>query len=224
MQATPSPSFNLDQSNQQYQTGIIGHKPTVLTRIYDDNISACIQTRTLSKDITDYATFICHSHNTTELSLVITPTSIAKQLSHALPHHDTRAVFIHDLVTIIDMFAGLFDLEKIGLRLTTLTKVMCPRFHTDRVLCRLITTYFGKGTEWLDGNPIDPIELATYNETYGNQPYLGKIPCFHLQPGDIALFKGDQWEKSIGNPGVIHRSPHLDKGEVRLLLTLDMIS
>lgn len=31
------------------------------------------------------------------------------------PHHDTRAVFIQDVVTIIDMFACLFDLEKIGL-------------------------------------------------------------------------------------------------------------
>lgn len=101
---------------------------------------------------------------------------------------------------------------------------MPPLFHTDHILCRLITTYFGKGTEWLDSHPIDPTELATYNEAHSDQPYLGKIPCFHLQSGDIALFKGDRWKKSIGNPGVIHRSPQLDQGEVRLLLTLDIIS
>ena len=224
MQTNLSPSFNLDQSNQQYQTNIIGHKPTVLTRIYDDNISACIQTRTLGKDITDYATFICNSHNNIELSLVITPTSITEQLSHALPHHDTRAVFIHDVVTIIDMFSCLFDLEKIGLRLTTLTKAMCPRFHTDRVLCRLITTYLGKGTEWLDGSPIDPRQLNTYNDPHDNIPFFEEAPCLQLKAGDIALFKGDRWEESTANRGVTHRSPQLNPGEVRLLLTLDMIS
>lgn len=224
MQATPSLSFNLDQSSQPYQIAIIGHKPTVLTRIYDDNISACIQTRTLSKEITDYAAFICYSYNNIELSLVITPTSIAEQLSHALPHHDTRAVFIHDVATIIDMFACLFDLEKIGLRLTTLTKAMCPRFHTDHVLCRLITTYFGKGTEWLDSNTIDPHQLNTYNDPHDNTPFFEEAPCLHLKAGDIALFKGDRWEESTTNRGVIHRSPQLNPGEVRLLLTLDMIS
>ncbi len=180
--------------------------------------------RNLNKSITDYAKFICDSHSNIELSLIVTPTSITEQLNKSLPYHDSQFVFIQDIYTIVEIFSCLFDQEKIGLRLIALTKAMCPRFHTDRILCRLITTYFGKGTEWLDSNYIDPIDLATYNEMYSNQPYLGKIPCFHLQSGDIALFKGDRWEKSFGNSGVIHRSPQLDQGEVRLLLTLDMIS
>lgn len=132
MPATLSPSSTLDPSNQQYQIGIAGHKPTVLTRIYDDNISVCIQTRTLSKAITAYARFMCDaSHSNIELSLIVTPTSIAEQLSKSLPYHDSQFEFIKDICTVVDMYSCLFDQEKIGLRLITLTKAMCPRSFTQ---------------------------------------------------------------------------------------------
>jgi hypothetical protein len=53
----------------------------------------------------------------------------------------------------------LFDLENVGVRLNVLAKTLCPRFHADKVPCRLITTYAGKGTEWLD-KAIDRVMLA----------------------------------------------------------------
>ncbi len=80
--------------------------------------------------------------------------------------------------------------------------------------CRLITTYAGKGTEWLEfavGN--NPLEDAC-------SPEPGIIRS--LDEGDIALFKGERWEGNEGR-GVIHRSPKLAANEARLLLTLDFV-
>ena len=41
-----------------------------------------------------------------------------------------------------------------------------------------------------------------------------------LEKGDVALLKGESW---IGNEeaGLVHRSPELERGTSRLLLTLD---
>lgn len=41
--------------------------------------------------------------------------------------------------------------------------------------------------------------------------------------GEVALLKGEKWHGNEGF-GLIHRSPHLDPGERRLILTLDWLS
>ncbi|MBK6618082.1 MAG: DUF1826 domain-containing protein [Nitrosomonas sp.] len=92
---------------------------------------------------------------------------------------------------------------------------MCPRFHTDKVPCRLITTYTGKGTEWLDRQINDPSILDVCNDEYLYPDSIQK-----LGEGDIALLKGDKWPEK-NSLGVIHRSPALSDNEMRLLLTLD---
>ena len=42
----------------------------------------------------------------------------------------------------------------------------------------------------------------------------------NLQSGQVALLKGERWEGNEG-AGLVHRSPRLNKGERRLLLSLD---
>lgn len=80
-----------------------------------------------------------------------------------------------------------------------------------------MTTYAGKGTEWLDREGIDRSALET-----GRESIAGHDTIQHLSEGDIALLKGDEWEGNEGF-GVIHRSPSLNDNETRLLLTLDFV-
>lgn len=54
-----------------------------------------------------------------------------------------------DMAKVIEMFGFLFELEHVGLRVRTVDKAMCPRFHIDRVRCRFITSCGGQGTQWL---------------------------------------------------------------------------
>ena len=44
----------------------------------------------------------------------------------------------------------------------------------------------------------------------------------NLQSGQVALLKGERWQGNEGaRLGLVHRSPDLDKGEPRFLLSLD---
>lgn len=130
------------------------------------------------------------------------------------------------MAEIIDMFCVLFDTEKVGLRLSVLDKAMCPRFHFDRVPCRLVTTFCGKGTEWLPHSAIDVSKLG-HNSDGKPDEESGLIHTADdiqtLACGDVALLKGDIWE---GNEGaaLIHRSPALKTGECRLLMTIDFVA
>lgn len=45
----------------------------------------------------------------------------------------------------------------------------------------MITTYFGKGTEWLDSNHIDPGGLSTYNAHMATSLFLEKHHVFILE-------------------------------------------
>jgi hypothetical protein len=118
-----------------------------------------------------------------------------------------------DIAQLVEMFGCLFDIDMVGLRLRTLNAAMCPKFHYDRVPCRLVTTYSGIGTQWL---PNDAIEL---NET-GRLQVNGDSEPHTLTAGDVALLKGSAWPGNESTP-LVHRSPCLTELQPRILLTLD---
>ena len=196
-------------------TAVLSHEPSVLTQIYDAQITTSVLKRSVADpDIGTYITYLQQKYMGFELRRQICVPNVVEVLNVLLPQHASSIHFIEDVTEIVDMFSCLFGLKKIGLRLSVLNKAMCPLFHTDKVPCRLITTYAGKGTEWLD--------LTTNN--YPLQAACSPEPSIirSLDEGDIALFKGARWEGNEGR-GVIHRSPKLAANEARLLLTLDFV-
>jgi len=103
--------------------------------------------------------------------------------------------FATDIAGLVELFAALCDAQVVGLRLESTDRQTCPKWHTDRVGLRLMTTYTGPGTEWLDG---DTTRRAS--------------------AGDVLAAKGELWPCAPG--ACVHRSPD-PRGAVRLLLTLD---
>ncbi|TVP91991.1 MAG: DUF1826 domain-containing protein, partial [Pseudomonadaceae bacterium] len=71
------------------------------------------------------------------------------QLFAGLKHIPGHADFVADVQQLVAMYACLVDAECVGLRLRVLDRAMCPRWHVDKVGIRLVTTYHGPGTEWL---------------------------------------------------------------------------
>ena len=92
------------------------------------------------------------------------------------------------------MFCCLFDLKRVGLRLTTLHHAMCPRFHVDNIPYRLVTTYGGTGTQWLPHQVVDRRKLGTGNQglsddlsgLYKNGTTVEQLVCAH-----VALLKDE---------------------------------
>lgn len=121
------------------------------------------------------------------------------------------------------MFQCLFDADTIAVRLVRLQRAMCPRFHTDKIPCRLVTTYHGTGTEWLGEDAITREYLghgANGRPDHSSGLIKEGASVQRLNPFDVGLLKGDAWPENEGH-GLVHRSPAADENDRRLLLTLD---
>ncbi len=151
------------------------------------------------------------------------PQQASKLLERLLPEAEGKAVFIEDVTLLMEMFACLFDLQQVGLRLDVLSKAMCPRFHVDKIPCRLITTYVGAGSEWLHEAHVQRERLGRGGDVKDhNSGLLSHGHINRLNMGDVALMKGEEWPASLGR-GVVHRSPTASREQPRLFLSLDMV-
>ena len=117
---------------------------------------------------------------------------------------------VEDAARLAELFCTAMDLSKLELRLEVVRTDSCRKFHADYVTARLITTYVGAGTDWLD-------EDDTARVAAGETPRR----INRLGPFDIGLFKG----KLATDRPAIHRSPPIaGTGAARLLLVLNPAS
>jgi hypothetical protein len=121
----------------------------------------------------------------------------ARQIARLLDLDESSA-FAADVARLTDLFAALTDACEVGIRIEATEHQICPKWHTDRVGLRLMTTYAGPGTEWLDGENTR-----------------------RAAPGDVLVAKGALWPNTHG--ACVHRSPD-PQGVTRVLLTLDEIN
>ena len=195
----------------------------VLAYIYEENINLTTWQRTLSPELISASQQLLASDHTFRISTSVTPEETFEALYGILGANTAAKLISNDIAEIVEMFCCLFDLEQVGLRLTTLDKAMCPKFHVDRVVCRLITTYSGIATEWLPHNVIDRSKLGMGSKGKSDAEsgiYHAVSDIQQLNSGDVSLLKGESW---IGNEGggLVHRSPQVTNENKRLVMTLD---
>jgi hypothetical protein len=122
------------------------------------------------------------------------PANVAATLS--LP---ATAPVTADLLMLCDLFATLTGTDTLGIRVDITDRASCPRMHADHVTLRMMTTYRGPGTEWLQDGETE-----------------------QASAGDVLLAKGDLWPGLRSGP-CVHRSPEPRHGETRVLVTLDAL-
>ena len=133
-----------------------------------------------------------------------------------------REALAEDLRLLAEMLGELLDAPTIGLRLEVIRQAMCPRLHVDRVGIRMLCTYLGAGTEWVEEHDVDRRFLGAGS---GGRPDLmsGLLrPGFRIEaipPFSVALLKGSLWQGNAGR-GAIHRSPAVPCPP-RVLVALD---
>ena len=205
------------------------HEAEVFSDIYRDDINIAIWQRKLSDQLVWAANEILKTHARLEIAEVVTATSAHAKLCKALGESDAIKVLSDDITLLVDMFCCVFDLKKAGLRLTALDRAMCPRFHFDRIPCRLVTTFHGVATEWVPHQLVDRSQLGAGNQGKSDEQsglFQSIDDIRQLNQGDVALLKGEFWQDNEG-AGLVHRSPVQGQGSVnerRLLLTLDFIN
>lgn len=126
---------------------------------------------------------------------------------------DMARALAMDIAFLSGRFAEVLDAEAVDIRLDAVSTDSCWRFHTDFVAARLLTTYRGPGTQW-----VDPSEAPRALELQRSFPG----PVNEIGRHAVGLFKGSRASDSCG---IVHRSPHMTgTGETRLLLCINLPS
>jgi len=209
-----------------YRRSVGGDTPDILPDIYQDDVNIVVWQRNLENELTTAVSNFLEHNKTLASVLVVTPENCFEVLSEKFEKSETITPLINDITLLVDMFCCLFELKGAGLRLTVLDRPMCPRFHVDRIPCRLVTTYQGIATQWLNNNIIDRTKLGVGSQGKPDEEsglMVSTNDINQLTQGDIALLKGEHWDEQEG-AGLVHRSPAVSQGEQRLLLTLDFIN
>lgn len=201
-----------------------GNSPDVLPLIYQEGINLIQWQRSNNPSIHNYAELL--TSDDCRFSVFkhrVEAQNIQQELANEFPDHPDKQAFIDDIALLIDMFCTLFELPAALVRLSVLDSAMCPKFHTDKVPCRLVTSFCGAGTEWLENHQVRRHKMGHNTQgksdkqagVFIHQRFIQKVDT-----QDVVLLKGEAWEGNEGN-GAVHRSPMPTAGESRLLLTLD---
>ena len=204
------------QTNQQLKRiARISDQAEVLGEIYQPDVNLAVWQRNLPPEIERYMAELATSKRKINLRCLIGTgdemhEEASTQLNRVLPDFSGKDALINNICELVDMYQCLFEPQQIGIRLATLNRAMCPKFHVDYLPARMVTTYMGAGTHWLP-NPEDDSPRI---------PEIEPEQFEQISAGDVALLKGDGWFENEGF-GVVHRSPPVAEGEMRMFLSLD---
>eukprot|EP00466_Bigelowiella_natans_P002911 jgi/Bigna1/130567/aug1.11_g5275 len=163
-------------------------------------------------------------------------------LLRSLPCEDMKAKIGRDIVTLMKDFAEVGNIQNVKVKFELKRKQTCPRYHVDNVPYRLLVTYKGPGTDYLTKGYSNPMLVPNKSVVQGpNWDVLGIYRMFIVrrishdgynklavlpgaefsssEPGEIIILKGAAWN---GCEGALHRSPPLNNGDLRLVVTMDV--
>lgn len=196
----------------------MSESPLVLSDIYQPGTDFAIWDRTLGSELKrEIDTLLAQKHSFS-FRVILRPEEVSEWLTAQWPgsHLD---VFKADLQQLVTMFADLFDLTHVGMRLECVDKTPCPLFHMDKVMARMVTTYHGAATEWLTEENINrqALKLRDHDNVMRDSNKLQSA-----RVGNVLLFKGQEWPQE-NVKGIVHRSAQATVENRRLLLTLDLV-
>jgi len=110
-----------------------------------------------------------------------------------------RAAVADDILSLVCGMLAVFAWPRVEVRLDLTDEQSCPKFHCDNVFVRLVTTYVGPGTEYIEMPAADTVH--------------------RVAPGSIVLLKGHRHPTHADR--VLHRSPPLRPGTRRLSVAID---
>ncbi len=141
-------------------------------------------------------------------ALASLPEELEKALDAAgFVKHPARTKLVEDVAELARHYGAIMALDTLSVRLEIVTTDSCRKFHADYVPARLITTYVGSGTDWIEAEDAGRVRNG-----------LAPRQINSLSAGEVGLFKG---KLGWGEP-IIHRSPPIaGTGERRLLLVLN---
>lgn len=141
------------------------------------------------------------------------------------PRLPGSAAFGRELATLAATLCALLGSRSARLRIEVATRTTCPRFHVDNVPARLLCTWRGPGTDYLEGRCADRSRLGPGSDGLPDEfsglildsAGVHRIPLFA-----VAVLKGERWPDRRSR-GAIHRSPAMPPGAgPRVMVAIDI--
>lgn len=191
---------------------VFGATADTLARINEAAVSLAVWDRSMPPEV------VCWFDRTPPeilptVRFVCRPVEARRRVMQAFAGHaeDSNPACLHfkeDLIGHIERFARICGASRVEVRLEAIASNACAKFHADNVTVRLLTTYRGPGTEWLD----QAFERELCSIAHYPDEAVRQLPRFA-----VALIKGRQ-AKSRSGPLVLHRSPPIEgTGQTRFL-------
>lgn len=203
---------------------VVVERPEGLDAIYRTDVNLCAWRRTLEPTL---AAWLAEVRDAVDFAADATLDALcpdAGPLVAELPPSPERAALADDIALVTRTYARLMGAARVDVSLATVARDMCRKFHADYIGVRLLCTYSGPGTEWVDDAWVQR-RAADPEESFDHAnralvPDLSRVRA--LGEGDVGLLKGHAWPGNAGR-GVIHRSAPVEaRGLRRLVLKIDV--
>jgi hypothetical protein len=187
-----------------------GSAVATIESIFNDKVSLAVLQRPVLPEVSCYLERCPPPrHGVENRRAVSVAEPDAAAVFSTLPDAPGRDALIRDYLWMLELFATVADCESIGIRMAITPERTCPRFHVDQVSLRLICTWQGPGTEWLEHTAVERRFLG-----HGSRDLPDEASGL-IHPGerinslgafDIGFMKGEAWPGNAGR-GLVHRSP-----------------
>ena len=128
-----------------------------------------------------------------------------------------KKIFMDDILRLATLFQETTKSGEIKIQLEIVTTDKCSLFHADYYRQRLLCTYLGPGTHWLDHSNVDRSALGKGNN---NSIVRDETAIHRANTFDVLILKGQDFGE--GELAVVHRSPPIMRhNKRRVLLKID---
>ncbi|GLI65406.1 hypothetical protein VaNZ11_008963 [Volvox africanus] len=136
------------------------------------------------------------------------PRAAVSDLTRDLTVPEVREWLQDDIAELVDVFGAQLGYSEVSVKLEVLGNTPCPRFHADHVGVRLLVTYYGPGTVYVENRHVRRRWLWGHGGGIAVET-AGAESARQADAADLLFLKG---HAALGNYGMgaVHRSPDLD--------------
>ncbi len=225
----PMPAF-MSMATRLPSHVVVGTTPRVMASIRRRPVNLVVWQRAPSALLHEAATALAEHDLRVDIELDDPAPHLLAALLPARVGSGVRDVIARDVSDLCMRFARQTGVQRLRLKLETVATDECRLFHVDHVRWRLVTTWIGPGTDWVEND-------ACRREHLGGRGLVGRPPpdevnaaivadwtrVHRLDRCSVALCRGLQ-AATAAVPALVHRSPPIGgTGLRRLRLVIDPV-
>jgi len=200
--------------------------PALLMRIHEPSVNGVVWRRTPEPSVLRAWDEACPTGSTV-VDGIVRPGPLGASAAEPgldAPLSDRFGAFAPDVLMLSRWLAHVAGCVEVRARMVSLDDDQCRLFHVDAPALRILSTYVGPGTQWVDNDAVRRERLGTGGlsaDAFNRALLLPGAAVYQARAGWVCLQKGDAYPGGLGR-AVVHRSPPIEgTGTRRLRLTLE---